>query len=86
MLSQECKQQQNKDRIETKDWAASVKAGSDFKTFTGIRASQTLSLGPICEESTGNLEDGVEEFIQNAAHKNNVIENVEEVHKCGGKT
>lgn len=62
-----------------------MKAGSDFKTFTGIRASQTLSLGPICEERTGDLEDGVEEFIQNAAHKN-VIENIEEVHKCGGKT
>lgn len=42
-----------------------------------------LSLRPICEERIDELEDGAEEFISNAAHDDRVIENIEEVQKCG---
>lgn len=43
-----------------------------------------LSLRPISEERIDELEDGAEEFIYNAAHDDRVIENIEEVQKCGG--
>lgn len=63
-----------------------MKAGSDFKAFTNIRAGQRLSLGPTCEERIDKLEDEGEEFVQNAAHKNKIIENTDDVQRCGGST
>lgn len=77
------KTKKQKQGIETKDWAANRRAGRDFKTFTSIRADQRLSLGPISEEKTDELENEIKKFIQNAAHKDKVIENTEEVQKCG---
>lgn len=53
-----------------------MKAVDDLETLISITAFQKLlKLGPICQERIGELQDGAEEFILNAAHKEKVIEN-----------
>lgn len=85
-LHKTAKTKKQKQIIESKNWAANLKAGGDIESSTDIRTGQRLSLGPISEERISKLEDGTEEFIQNAACKNKVIENIEEAQKCGRNT